>query len=107
MSSPGYFDQDEGAPPAGPQEPQDGGGDAHDQDQDSEQTALLPKSFFREEDLHPGYKCEVEVTAVHEEEVSVKMAETKSEEEEALNSESPELAGPAPAPAGGGGGMFE
>lgn len=45
---------------------------AKDQEDDSgSKTALLPKSLFGH-DLKPGDKCDVEVTAVHEDDYEVK-----------------------------------
>src|SRR5512139_3497463 len=65
----------------------------------SENTALLPKSFFPGKGLAPGNRCEIEVVRVHPDEVEVAYRKSDdSEAREETESESPELAGPAPPP---------
>lgn len=79
-----------------------------DREEEGERTALLPKSFFAPEDLEVGYRCTVEITAIHDEEVSVTyegsaQASEEDEAAEARDSESPDLAGPGGPPPGAGG----
>ena len=47
---------------------------------DSAQTALADKALFPE-DVKPGYRCEIEVVAVHESEVEFKKLPHKKEDE--------------------------
>lgn len=44
-------------------------------------TSILPKSFFGGRDLKVGYKCDVEVTAIHENDVEVKGCDTPDEDD--------------------------
>lgn len=41
-------------------------------DSDHGQTCLVPKSLFGGKDVEPGMKCDIEVVAVHGDEVQVK-----------------------------------
>jgi len=64
------------------------------------QTFIVPRSAFSGKDVKPGYKCDIEVTAVHENDVECKPCEGHEDEEK----EEPEMdqAPAAPAPAEGG-----
>lgn len=67
MDGENYYDDGPAQQPsAAPQDKEDKG---------EAQTALLPKAFFQGKDLQPGTRCEVEITQVHDEEVSVKYVE--------------------------------
>lgn len=47
-------------------------------DKGGEKTALLPKSVFSGQDLKPGYKCQIEVVRVHDDEVEIKKVPQKA-----------------------------
>jgi len=67
------------------------------EDRAEEATALLPKQFFAGHEPEVGDRCEVEVTAVHEEEVSVKyVTEHEGEEEAEAKGKQPAMAGGPP-----------
>lgn len=54
------------------------------EDQDTGSEELLSKAFFQGKDLEVGARCEVEITGIHEGEVSVKYVphdEEKTEEQ--------------------------
>jgi hypothetical protein len=95
-----YFDEGGGGAPAAA-EPQSQPAEDQDQKGGEDQTALLPKSFFSEEDLKPGYKCQVEITGIHDNEVEVKYLGSPEHEEEAPPGENQ----PPPVPDGMGGGL--
>lgn len=81
-----------------------------DREDEGERTALLPKNFFAPEDLQVGYRCTVEITAIHDEEVSVTYqgsAEEPEPEEPGPEpgAESPGPGGPPPGAGGMGGYM--
>lgn len=58
-------DEAEEAPPT-PEKPES-------KEQESgEETALLPKSFFKGKDIEPGSKCEIEIVHGYSDEVEVK-----------------------------------
>lgn len=67
-------------------------------------TALVPKEFFEGKDLKPGDRCEVEIAAIHDEEVSLKYVGDHEEEERSEETE-PEKGTPPPAEGPPGGGM--
>lgn len=77
-----------------------------DQEQQDGQTALLPKSFFDEGDLKVGYKCEVEIVALHDEEASVRYLGSKEDHKEEQTQKPPEQSQPA-TPSGGLGSDYE
>jgi hypothetical protein len=85
-----YFDSEEAQAPTATAEPQGNeGGEQHDDEQEKDQSALLPKSFFPTDDLKPGYRCEIEVEAVHSEEVSCRWLGSAEEDEEGSINEAP------------------
>lgn len=54
----------------------DGGDDAssaptEEQDKEGEATSLLPKSFFGDKAVEKGKRCEVEITAIYDDQVQV------------------------------------
>jgi hypothetical protein len=44
-------------------------------------TSILPKSFFGGRDLKVGLKCDVEITAIHENDVEVKGCSSPDEDD--------------------------
>lgn len=69
-------------------------GDTEGKDEMDTKTSILPRDFFHG-DMKPGDKCDVEIVAVHDNEVEVKPCEGHDEGEKA----------PAPAPEPQGGAM--
>jgi len=65
-------------------------GDTEGKDESDAKTSILPRDFFHG-DMKPGDKCDVEIVAVHENEVEVKPCEGHEDE----GGEAP---APAPAP---------
>lgn len=65
-------------------------GDAGDKPQSNEagdgsETSILPKSFFSGKDLKPGDKCDVEIVAIHDNDVEVRgcdSSDTESDNED-------------------------
>lgn len=74
-------------------------------------TALVPKEFFEGKELKPGDRCEVEIAAIHDEEVSLKYVghdqEEEREEPDSENAPEPPPGGPPGAPGGGMGGDYD
>ena len=74
------YDDSPTPPPAATKEagaPKDGG-----DDDDGGKTSILPRSFFGGKDLKPGDKCEVTVSAVHENDVEVTPCDSGDDESE-------------------------
>jgi hypothetical protein len=82
-----------GAKPGGDAEPKEG--------DEGGQTFIVPKSAFGGREIKPGDKCDIEVKAVHENDVECVPCQGHEDEE---NNEGDEPA-PEPAPAASGGGM--
>lgn len=78
-----YYDDgpDEAPPAASKPSSEKPEGDA------GEKTSILPREFFHG-DVKPGDRCDIEVVAVHQEDVEVKCAD--SDEEEEPDEEAPE-----------------
>lgn len=82
MPQPGedYYDDSSTPPPAtksGADAPKDGDGE-----DDGAKTSILPRSFFPNEDLKVGDKCDVEVKAIHENDVEVEYAMDSKDDQE-------------------------
>lgn len=75
---------------------------------DGKSTSILPRSFFAGKDLKVGDKCDVTVTAIHENDVEVEPCDSGDEEKPEEDAQPDESQTPPPAAsgdAGGDGGM--
>jgi hypothetical protein len=96
-----YDDAPAAQPPSRAPAPPGAAADEKDDEAGTEATALLPKDFFPSEGVEVGDRCTVEVTAVHDEEVSVKYQGAAEKPDEKEEPSGPPAAARVPAMAGG------
>jgi hypothetical protein len=69
-----------------------------DDDDDGGKTSILPRSFFAGKDLKVGDKCDVTVTAIHENDVEVAPCDPSDKEDDQPPAEEDSTPPDAPAP---------
>src|SRR5258705_2354652 len=77
---PGMMDDE--AEPSTTDGERDGAEKEHPKDEESHETALLPKSFFEGQEIKPGQQYYVEIVREYEDEVEVKYTHKEKDETE-------------------------
>lgn len=75
-----------------------------DGDDDGGSTSILPRSFFAGKDLKVGDKCDVTITAIHENDVEVQPCDSSDKDEDEAPADDEPSETPPPAASGDAGG---